>query len=286
MMKKHLTQLALICLLGSPAACARAQHLPEISPAASGPAVAATDSLAAAQLENIPPAVAPEEEADVVRFRSRRDSLDWVAARQRAERSKGYRVVVSLFDRRLWVLSGDDTARTAPIAVASGATLKFSGKKWTFRTPRGRRTVLRKDSLPIWIPPEWHYAEVAEEHGLKLAHMSRTRPTPLSDGTALVVRDSLVGVIGADSVFAALPTDEEVVFDSTLYVPPVGTKNREIDGELGRYKLDLGEGYLLHGTPHESSIGRAETHGCIRLRDEDISWLYENIPVGTPVYIY
>ena len=286
MMKhRHLTQLALLVLLGSPAGCARAQHLPEIAPAASGPAATASDTVAAASLDSVGPAL-PAEDASVARFHSRRDSLDWVAARRRAERSKGYRIVVSLFDRRLWVMTGDDTARTAPIAVASGATLKFSGKRWTFRTPRGRRTVIHKDSLPIWIPPEWHYAEVAEEHGLKLAHMSGTHPTKLGDGTALVVRDSLVGVIGPDSVFAALPTDEEVVFDSTLYVPPVGTKNREIDGELGRYKLDLGEGYLLHGTPHESSIGRAETHGCIRLRDEDITWLYENIPLGTPVYIY
>lgn len=281
---RHLAQLAILVLLGAPAGCAHAQHLPEIAPAASGPAATASDSIASASLD-VAPIPAPEE-LDVVRFRSRRDSLDWVAARRRAERSKGYRIVVSLFDRRLWVMSGEDTARTAPIAVASGATLKFKGRQWTFRTPRGRRTVLHKDSLPIWIPPEWHYAEVAEEHGLKLAHMSATRPTRLGDGTALVVRDSLVGVIGPDSVFAALPTDEEVVFDSTLYVPPVGTKNREIDGELGRYKLDLGEGYLLHGTPHETSIGRAETHGCIRLRDEDITWLYENIPVGTPVYIY
>ena len=30
----------------------------------------------------------------------------------------------------------------------------------------------------------------------------------------------------------------------------------------------------------------AAPHGCIRLRDEDIEWLYENVPVGTKVYIY
>jgi lipoprotein-anchoring transpeptidase ErfK/SrfK len=28
------------------------------------------------------------------------------------------------------------------------------------------------------------------------------------------------------------------------------------------------------------------THGCIRLYDEDIEWLYERVPVGTAVYIY
>ncbi|HEX9564832.1 MAG TPA: L,D-transpeptidase, partial [Gemmatimonadaceae bacterium] len=66
----------------------------------------------------------------------------------------------------------------------------------------------------------------------------------------------------------------------------VGTLNRMIQGELGRYALDLGDGYLIHGTPDPSSIGRAVTHGCIRLGDRDITWLYRHVPVGTPVYIY
>jgi lipoprotein-anchoring transpeptidase ErfK/SrfK len=52
------------------------------------------------------------------------------------------------------------------------------------------------------------------------------------------------------------------------------------------YQLDLGEGYLLHGTPHEESIGYATTHGCVRLRGHDIEWLFANVPVGTPVYLY
>ena len=47
-----------------------------------------------------------------------------------------------------------------------------------------------------------------------------------------------------------------------------------------------GDGYLFHGTPLKNSIGLAATHGCIRLRDEDIEWMYENVPVGTKVYIF
>jgi lipoprotein-anchoring transpeptidase ErfK/SrfK len=42
----------------------------------------------------------------------------------------------------------------------------------------------------------------------------------------------------------------------------------------------------LHGTPYKESIGLAATHGCVRMRDEDIEWLYEHVPVGTKVYIY
>jgi lipoprotein-anchoring transpeptidase ErfK/SrfK len=71
-----------------------------------------------------------------------------------------------------------------------------------------------------------------------------------------------------------------------MYIPPMGTDNRRVAGTLGKYKLNLGEGYMLHGTPDQNSIGLAATHGCVRLRDEDIEWLYENVPVGTKVYIY
>ncbi len=56
--------------------------------------------------------------------------------------------------------------------------------------------------------------------------------------------------------------------------------------DLPMFRLLLGDGYLLHGTPYKESIGLAATHGCVRMRDEDIEWLYEHVPVGTKVYIY
>jgi hypothetical protein len=224
--------------------------------------------------------------ASTSKARTRRDSADYVRAKIEAVRSTGFRVVISLFERTLWVVSDTDTIRTATVAVGKGDAIEANGKRWEFHTPRGRRTVLTKESTPIWIPPEWHYVEVAKEHGLAVAHLSAKEPRKLQDGRALAVKDSLVGIILDDSSFAELPVDEEIVFDDTLYIPPVGTKNRMIEGELGKFRLDLGGGYLLHGTPYVESIGRAATHGCIRLHDEDIEWLYDNVPIGTPVYIY
>ena len=35
-----------------------------------------------------------------------------------------------------------------------------------------------------------------------------------------------------------------------------------------------------------ASIGRAVSHGCVRLRNEDIARLYGMVSVGTPVFIY
>jgi hypothetical protein len=222
-------------------------------------------------------------------FKGRRDSLEWAAARRQALASTGYRVIVSLTDRYLWVLDGGDTLRQAPVAVGRGADLKFDGKKWTFETPRGVRKVLRKESDPKWIPPEWAYAEVALEHNLVMKHLKRGQAVTVTDGRRLVVRDSVVGLLppkGERGGFEPLPVDEHIVFGNTLYIPPPDTKNRRIEGELGKYRLDLGNGYLLHGTPHQTSIGSAATHGCVRLRDEDIEWLYNNVPIGSRVYIF
>ncbi len=228
----------------------------------------------------------PDDSSDTgYSFVSRVDSLSWVRNRTVAERSKGFRIVVSLQDRHLWAIVGADTVLSAPAAVAKGTTLDFGKSEWKFITPRGIRTVLGKEADPIWQPPEWLYAETAKEHDLKLRDMSSTRPIKLSDGRLLTVKDGVAGLIDAGT-FEELPTDEHIVFDNTLFVPPLGTKNRKVEGELGKYRLILGDGYLLHGTPYQNSIGMAATHGCVRLRDEDIEWLYEHVPVGTKVYIY
>jgi hypothetical protein len=221
----------------------------------------------------------------IYKFKSRTDSLSWERNRALAARSTGFRLVVSLQDRHLWAIVGADTVLSAPAAVAKGTTLEFGKSTWKFETPRGARTVLGKEADPIWQPPEWLYAETALEHDLKLDRMSNTRSIKLKDGRLLAVRDGYAGII-ENGEFAALPADEHIVFDGTLYIPPLGSKNRKVEGELGKYRLNLGDGFLLHGTPYKESIGLAATHGCVRLRDEDIEWLYENVPVGTKVYIY
>jgi len=48
----------------------------------------------------------------------------------------------------------------------------------------------------------------------------------------------------------------------------------------------MGDGYALHGTNQPASIGRSVSHGCVRLRNEDIAQLYAMVTVGTPVFIY
>ena len=45
------------------------------------------------------------------------------------------------------------------------------------------------------------------------------------------------------------------------------------------------KGYGIHGTWDTNSIGKAESAGCIRLKNEDVEELFELVPLGTPVVI-
>ena len=226
-----------------------------------------------------------DDEKPEYSFDSKADSVSWARSRAVAGKAKGFHIVVSLQDRHLWAIIGEDTVLSAPVAVAKGTTLHFGKQAWTFKTPRGVRTVLRKEADPVWQPPEWLYAETAKEYGLKLGHLGTKSRIKLAGGGILTVRDNQAGVV-QNGEFDTLPIDEHIVFGDTLFVPPLGSKNRKVEGELGKFRLDMGEGFLLHGTPYKDSIGMAATHGCVRMRDDDIEWLYDHIPVGTKVYIY
>jgi lipoprotein-anchoring transpeptidase ErfK/SrfK len=217
-----------------------------------------------------------------VRFASSNEAI-----RARAATTSGLRLEVDIERHRLYAIDGLDTLRSATVATASDGTLTFGGRSWRFQTPRGVRTVLARERDPVWTPPEWHYAEVALEYGLRLRYLSRGQVVQVSDGTRLLTKGREVGVIApGDSEFVPLVPDEHIVFDSTLFIPPAGTRNRSMKGELGHYRLKLGNGIQIHGTPYANTIGTSVTHGCIRMGDDDIEWMYGNVPVGTKVYIY
>jgi hypothetical protein len=222
--------------------------------------------------------------------RARADSIraarDPRLVRAAALRDPGLRVLVSLDARRLFVLDGPDTLRVIPVGIGMDSTLVYQGRVWNFRTPRGIKRVLAKTAEPVWTPPEWHYVEVARSRGLRLGRLRRDRPVRVGDSVQLVVRDSGVYLARTDAPERPFAADEEVIWDSTLFIPPVGTTQRRVTGELGRYRLDLGDGYLIHGTPHAESVGERSSHGCMRLGDDDLEWLYARVPVGTTVYTY
>ena len=208
------------------------------------------------------------------------------AAAQPAD-STALSIRISLAVRQLWVIDASgDTLLTASIAVGSGRTLTADERTWTFTTTTGETRVSAKQKSPMWVPPDWHYVELAERLGFRVARLPLDTPVALSAGRWLVVRDFRVGIMDPNSSVHPLEPAEEIVFDSTVFIPPFGTEQRRVPGILGEYRLLLANGVGLHGTPDQASIGRAVTHGCIRLRDDAMAWLYEHVPIGTKVVIY
>src|SRR6266852_6851049 len=43
------------------------------------------------------------------------------------------------------------------------------------------------------------------------------------------------------------------------------------------------KGYGIHGTNRPQSIGKAASHGCIRMRNKDVEELFQLVEVGDPV---
>lgn len=49
--------------------------------------------------------------------------------------------------------------------------------------------------------------------------------------------------------------------------------------------LGIYDGVGVHGTDARGSIGSNASHGCIRMLIEDVEKLYDQVPVGTPIFI-
>jgi lipoprotein-anchoring transpeptidase ErfK/SrfK len=72
-----------------------------------------------------------------------------------------------------------------------------------------------------------------------------------------------------------LPNTEDLITSRILWLDGV-------DGENANTR----ERYIyIHGTKHEDRIGMPDSHGCIRMRNDDVIELFDLIDEGTPVFI-
>ena len=106
----------------------------------------------------------------------------------------------------------------------------------------------------------------------------------LEEGQAVRVYDIAVG---AD----ATPTPRGV-FEVANRIPfPTWYSRRGVvrpgaANPLGTRWIGLSKaGYGIHGTNAPESIGRAASHGCVRMRNRDVEELFALIGVGTPVEV-
>ncbi len=76
------------------------------------------------------------------------------------------------------------------------------------------------------------------------------------------------------------PSAEDFVTTRILWLEgldPGANKGRRVDS-FHRF-------IYIHGTPDEGLIGRPASHGCIRMKNKDVSELFNLVNVGTPVEI-
>jgi len=217
------------------------------------------------------------------------DSLRQLTSANPSDASGKPYIVVSMADHQLWYKQGKEVLFTAPVATGSGKELVGGTEgQWRFETPRGRLVVQAKDENPAWVPPDWHYVEQARKRGLGIVRLDRNGALSTGDGVITTVNGEVVKRYNDGRVVPLGDAKEghELVAGGNIVIPPYGTTARRYMGVLGTRRLELGNGYGIHGTDAPESIGRSVSHGCVRMLNEDIERLYPMVSVGTPVFIY
>jgi lipoprotein-anchoring transpeptidase ErfK/SrfK len=185
-------------------------------------------------------------------------------------------ITVSTMENKVYARRNGELVFEAICSTGSNSSLVTASGTRVFRTPIGRFRVRSKEENPKWVPPDWHYVEEAQKNGLGLVHLKRGQ----SIG-GLSVRGTEVLDHGYP-----LPEGALIVRGGAVVIPPVGTRARQFPDVLGTHRLNLGDGYALHGTQAVSQLGRNVSHGCVRLHNKDIATLFAMANVGDEVIIY
>ncbi|HXH38595.1 MAG TPA: L,D-transpeptidase [Thermoanaerobaculia bacterium] len=221
----------------------------------------------------------------------------------------GQTILVSTAENRLYVRRNGQTVFEAVCSTGKGTTLAVDGQTIIFDTPIGKLHVISKDENPQWVPPDWHYVEEARKNGMRVVRLnpgqsidSRTGQPASSqpsegvwswlsgnsntnNNPVLKVRGDTVVEVN-NGVERELDPGKTIVAGDAIIVPPVNTKQRHYDKVLGKFRLEMGNGYGIHGTDEPDKLGQSVSHGCVRLGDADIEKLYQIANVGDTVIIY
>lgn len=185
-------------------------------------------------------------------------------------------ITVSTAENKVYARRDGQLVFEAVCSTGKNTTLYADGRTMVFRTPIGRFRVKSKEEDPLWVPPDWHYIEEARQNGLDVVRLARGNCIADVCASGSQVWTGGGRVQGGDLV----------VRGGAVIIPPLGTSARQVPGILGTHRLNLGDGYALHGTQQVRQLGRNVSHGCIRLSNKDIATLYAMTQVGDEVIIY
>ncbi len=185
-------------------------------------------------------------------------------------------ITVSTTENKVYARRNGQLVFEAVCSTGSNSTLVTAGGTKVFRTPIGRFRIKARETDPKWVPPDWHYVEEAQKNGMSLVHLQRGQ--------------NIGGLyVSGNNVYdngIPLPEGKLIVRGGAVVIPPIGTRQRQFPDVLGTHRLNLGDGYALHGTQQVKQLGQNVSHGCVRLHNDDIARLYEMASVGDAVIIY
>lgn len=205
-----------------------------------------------------------------------------VAPEQRAESEKNWQSV----------LSGESPWVTG-YTVSRGDSLgKLAQKFHTTVSALKELNKLKKDTIYIGqklrvVPGPWRIEASKSNRQLKLINRAQ------KEERVFAVYDIGIGrqnrTPSADFVISIrLRHPEYIAPDGSIH--PYGSA----ENPLGDYFLKLAQptaadrplaGYGIHGTGNEAEVGRSLSHGCIRMKNDEVKQLYLLCPVATPVRI-
>lgn len=185
-------------------------------------------------------------------------------------------ITVSTQENKVYARRNGQLVFEAVCSTGKNETLRANGQTMVFRTPIGRFRIKSKEENPVWVPPDWHFIEEARKHGMEVVRLNYGQ----SYG------DLTVSGKDVYSGGWALPPGELIYRGGAIVIPPVGTRQRQHPDVLGTHRLNLGDGYALHGTQQVRQLGQSVSHGCVRLHNDDIARLFSMANVGDEVIIY
>ncbi len=130
------------------------------------------------------------------------------------------------------------------------------------------------------------FIDSAEAAGKKIFINTASRLLMLYDG------DVKIGVfpLGLGKVSTPTPTGYYKILEkivNPIWTDPDSDLSIESgpDNPLGYRWMQIQGNYGIHGTNVPESIGGYVSHGCIRMREEDVEKVFDAVEVGTPVEI-
>ena len=159
------------------------------------------------------------------------------------------------------------------------------------RITRALRSTLRGAQLEVKLVPVPPTA-TADDYGSIVVIRRGSNRLTLYDGPRLV--RAFTVATGQDEYPTPLGEFEVVVKErDPTWNPPPSDWAKDAEpippgpgNPLGTRWMGLSAYAVgIHGTPDPASLGYSVSHGCIRMAIPEAEWLFEQVEVGTPVYI-